>query len=819
MGRLRSSGLQLVLAIIFLWSISGCGGHRPPGQSTFAAKINLNPTLSASVQVGSTFNFSASAQNSSNTNISATFIFASSDTSIVNIAPNGVACAGVWDAAFTTCTGGKIGVAEVTASAFGNTSAPTFVFVHPPIDNISVTGILPPNGTVQEPCLSQTQSMTLQAQAFSQGVDVTSSVGPFTWSANNPSVVTLTPVINLAYNLATNQETATALNPGITNIIASASGVSSTSFQQPNLGSSPPLIIFDFFETCPIQNITLEVGHAGSEQNTFVSAKGTSETVVATVTDVMGNSSLPNTANGVVLTKIPLTWTASQPAVIATTNGCTESCTITTPSVGSGSITASCTPPTCNIGFPYIPVAFATPVSLASCTQYLHPFFPKITSCQQFIPLPVYSSPPPNDTTGAVSGIITGNPGTTSLLAGSLGCADTPPSICGTGLYSISTGHAVAGTAIPMPDAPNSLLFDPAGDKVYMGSQFGAQIINPANLGTANSAFTSLGTVTGTILAVSPNGNFAIFSDTVHTPNQVYVVNEANSTSPAVTPLSISAASAAAFSRDNSQAFIFGLDGNNNPTLFVYSILQALQAIPLPPQTTVNSIAFSTNSAFAYLVEPSLGGAGPAVSVFNTCTNPVSPISVQPDIPLASTPLVFRALPDGMHFIALESNGNLEYITASMTGIPVATITTPATSICPMTVTHTIQPINLDQGVIHPFNFFVSADGSLLYIIASDRGSILVYDLSLGTVTSGIELIGSSNGNGTVTPIAADISADSDTIMVVGSDGLLHQISTGLGGADLFQINFPFLANYSNSFCTYTPAAGPCTLDFVAVKP
>ena len=136
-----------------------------------------------------------------------------------------------------------------------------------------------------------------------------------------------------------------------------------------------------------------------------------------------------------------------------------------------------------------------------------------------------------------------------------------------------------------------------------------------------------------------------------------------------------------------------------------------------------------------------------------------------------------------------------------------------------MTVTHTIEPINLNQGVIHPFTFFVSADGTLLYIVASDRGSILVYDLSLGTVTGGIELVGSSNGNGTVTPIAADISADSDTIMVVGSDGLLHQISTGLGGSDLFQINFPFLANYSNSFCTFTPAQGPCTLDFVAVKP
>ena len=52
--------------------------------------------------------------------------------------------------------------------------------------------------------------MTVEAHAFSQGIDITSSVGPFTWSHQQYRVVTLVPLLNNAYNFATNQATATA---------------------------------------------------------------------------------------------------------------------------------------------------------------------------------------------------------------------------------------------------------------------------------------------------------------------------------------------------------------------------------------------------------------------------------------------------------------------------------------------------------------------------------------------------------------------------------------------------------------------------------
>jgi len=177
MGRLRSNALRLAVAILSLWSISGCGGGRKASNPIFPGLVRLNPSSNTSLPLGGTISFSAFAQTTSGITITTPITFTSSDTSVLTIAPNGVACAGQWDVAFTSCTPGGTGVAQVTASALGASSVPTYVFVHPPIDSITVNGVLLDGVPVQEPCLSQSQSMTLEAHAFSQGTDVTESVG------------------------------------------------------------------------------------------------------------------------------------------------------------------------------------------------------------------------------------------------------------------------------------------------------------------------------------------------------------------------------------------------------------------------------------------------------------------------------------------------------------------------------------------------------------------------------------------------------------------------------------------------------------------
>ncbi len=837
MGRSRSTVLRLAVAILSLWSIGGCGKGTKAGPPLFPGQITLTPSTNLSVELGSTFTFIATARTSAGVTLNTAITYTSTDTSVVNVAPGGVACAGTWNVSFTTCTPAGTGVVQVTASALGQSSVPTYVFVHPHVDNVTITGIFLNGIPVQEPCLSQGQSMTLEAHAFSQGSDVTSSVGPFTFTAQNAPVVNMVGVLNTAYNFPTNQVTATAAVPGMTRIYASASGVTSSAFVQPqfNNAAGDPSPVLDFFETCPIQTINLEIGAAGNQQTsqtTFLTSSSSTATQTATaqLTDIMGISSLPNTSNGLILTKVPLTWSASQPAVVHPASGCLQSCGLTTPLAGSGSVTASCSPPTCNIGYPQVPTTLSTPTLIGSCTTFFlsQPGIPANFSCQQLIPVPVYASPlqpgPPVLGNGSVSGLVTGNPTAPNLLATSTGCAHLPPTTCTTNMYSFVSGKGSSGPATPMPTSPNSILFDVAGDKAFVGSDYGALVVNPTNFGTSNSPFTGLGTVTGTVLAVSNNGNSAVFADTLHSPNQVYVVNASSTSSLSASALNISQAVAATFSPDGLKVFIFG---NGGSSLFIYSPLQALQGpILLTGPVNANTVAFSPSGAFAFVATAAANGNPADLTAFSNCNNQV----VTPAVPLPRDPLFMRVLP-GLHLEGRDSSGNTfqdgtHVLVLDATGFDIITtdILPPASgTTCPQTLTFTSNPsppnapvaqrVELGHGVIQPINFFVSADGTQLYIPVIGSASILVYDFSAGTVSSGIELTGNA------TPIGADISADTYTIVVAGTDGLFHEVSTGLGGSDQQQVSFPNLADYLNGFCAIATPQNPCSLNLIAARP
>jgi hypothetical protein len=774
-----------IVTFLLLSLFAGCGGSKPPGPSPVPGKITLIPASATSVQLGSAFIFTASAQNATGANISATFTYQSSDTSILNLAPNGVACAGLWDAAFVNCTPGNYGVVQVTASAFGATSLPTLVYVHPPIDNIQISLVTPvtqpppacpgqqriplacapPLSSSTTPacvatktcCLSANQTMTLQANAFSKGLDITSSVGPFTWNETSTSVVTVTPVAtNTNTNIPTNQVTVTPNTPGFTPVYATSSDVSSQPY---------------YAETCPVQCVALELDDIGSGQTSFSVDKSTSETAVATAVDVQG----------CVVPKPTLTWSSSQPgAVLAGTagTGCAAgtNCAVTTPAPGAGSITAACTPPTCNIGFPQ---------SVAGLPQTL------------IQPMPVYP-------VTAISGHVSGAAVASDVLATSLDCATNL--YCNDNTYYVSTSTNQSGAPTSFPAPPNSLLLDPAGDKAYAGGDYEVFAINPANFASTTSPFSALGSFTGKVLATSANGDSAVFSDTVHTPNQVYVVNSTAAT--AVTTLNISGATLAAFSPDGLKAFILGTVASTNTlTLYVYSPLQALQTYPIATGANATAIAFSSNGAFAYI-------AGnlptPEIAVYDTCDNQpatdgMGHVQV---ISVPTAPLFMQILPDATHIIALDSTG-FDSITATSTGPVFPTQ-------CPGFVSNSAATrINLAQGTITPINFFMSPDASTAYIAASDLSNILAYNF-VSNSTSGIPLV---SATGTpVSPVTASMTVDGTLIYVAGSDGQLHEVST-TAGMDLMQIAFPNLTDVNNPFCSSGGATVPCNLNFVAVKP
>jgi len=756
------------VAVLLLSFLSGCGGKKPSGPPALPVRITLSPAPSSSVQVGTAFTFTASAQNASNQNVSAVFTFQSSDTSVLNLAPNGVACAGSWNATFTICTPQGTGVVQVTASAFGVTSASTLVFVHPPIDNIQISEV-PPVGspppacpgqqiipaacnvsfTPVAGCLSTNQVVTLQAKAFSKGTDITSLVGPFTWTEGNANAIKVTPVTSSSDHTPTNQATVAPNTPGFTSVYATASGVSSHPY---------------YAETCPVQCIAVELGTSGSQtgsQTSFATTKGTTESLAATAVDVQG----------CIAPKPSLTWSSSEPAAVSAPSSCSSgtTCSVTTPIPGAGSVTASCTPPSCNIGFPQSVVGLNQPGQ------------PPLVQ-----PLPVYPVTP-------ISGLVSGTASATSVVATSVDCQTTP--LCAVDLYIPSTTSTTGGNPLQLPTPPNSLLFDAAGAKIYVGSNYGAQLITVGSIGGSTNPFTTLGTVTGKVLAVSPNGNTAIFSDTFHTPNQVFVVTSSTST-----PLNITGATTAGFSPDGMKAFILGCGAgagqcpNGGDTLHIYSSLQALKTISLP-SASANAVAFSSNGAFAFVS----GGSSNALSAYRVCDN--APALT---LPLPVTPSFLKVMPDGVHLIGLDNTG-FDHIATAVTK-PVF----PA--LCPQSISATSQHISLGQGTFTPINFFVSPDGTLVYVVASDRSSVLVYNFNTSSVT-GIPLANSATGQ-PVTPVAAAMTVDGTLIYVAGSDGTLHQLST-VAATDLLQLPFPAT---DNPFCPKN-STQPCTLNVVAIRP
>jgi len=495
MGRLCVSMLGGVSVLTLIFALAACGTKTTRTVNFPApASISLSPASSASMDVGAILGFAATPLNSINRIIATPVSFESSNTAVLTIASNGLACAGTWNSLSTPqiCTPGPVGTAQVTATAQGISSPPTTVYVHQHIENITISlipGQTPPNS---QNCFSKTQIVNYQASAFTRGgtglIDITPTVGPFSWQALTANVVTLN-VATLAKpisGLLPGQVQATANVPGTSPFIASVSGVNST-----------PLS----FNTCAVQSVQLTVDN-NAQINQIVLIKGAGKTVGATVTDVAG----------IPITGVPLTWSSSNPAsVIVSSSGA-----VSTPGVGGASVIASCTPPMCNIGL--------TPLT---------PIYPETA-------LQVVVTPPANTTT----------PVSSTLLASSTGCGVLEG--CVTILVPIAIPANAVGNAVSLPATPNSLLFDRQGRNAYLGTNLGEFGTKGLMVASGTSSVSENKSAPGNVLAISPDGSRVIVSDTAETPNQVFVVSSTGAT----VALNIGGATAAAFSPDNLKAFI-----------------------------------------------------------------------------------------------------------------------------------------------------------------------------------------------------------------------------------------------------------------------
>lgn len=715
------SAICLIFLIMACVLLPSCGSSSPTKLSPEIPPtgVSLSPGPNVSLEVGKAVGFSASPTADK-------FVFQSSNTAVVTVADNGQACAGTWNSlsAPVICTPGNPGVAQVTASTLGVTSPPVTIYVHAPITKIAISKVAGQPQTLRTDCISKgtvhgPEKWLLQANAFNGNTDITQSVGPFSFQSINPgSAIIVTPskpatgtqgCLLSPQGQCLNQEIVTANTPGVGQVYAS-------------VGSfvGEPISI----ETCRVKSISIAAAGNDPSITSFLVNSGTSTTLNATVTDIAKQD----------VTGVPLTWSTSNPASVNASGSTARPIfgsvgTATASGAGQGTVIASCTPPTCNAGIkPTLPI----------------------------YPQAAFNFDVRSTTTAA-------NP---TVYATTTGC-NTTTATCTPTLVPISRASAtsafVAGGPTALASTPNSLLFDTTGT-AYLGvnssgfRQHGLMILRGSSVSQVQSA-------PGKVLAISPDQNSVVISDTVDSPNLLFICTNC-ATSRSVTTFQISGATAAAFSPDNLKAYI--LAGNN---LYVYSKLDPLKTINL--NSAGKDVAFHPEGGFAYVAS-----ASASITPYRTCDN--APISAG-TVNTPNTPLLIRPLPDGSTLLVLDPPN-----------IDLVTVTSLSAVDCTGTVTNTTSSFDLGEGSFIPTQFFVSPDGSTAYILAdSTPGSrlpfIMVFNVNRQT-SSALSLSNSA------TPLSAALAPDGKLLFVGANDGTVHVIDT-TSGLDTQQVTFPFPTN------------------------
>lgn len=692
MGSSRIVGFGFFVALIFLAAVlAGCGSNSPVTTTSFAvpASVALSPGPNVSMEIGTYQSFLASALTSTKTTIAEPVSYLSSNTAVLTVANNGLACAGSWNSLSNpqVCTPGPVGVSVVTASAQGVSSPSTTVYVHQHIDKVVVSFLPVPNQPPPtNPCLSVGQTADYQATAYNRGVDITNTVGVFNWQTGVPGVATLSTSGN---GLLQGQLQVTAKVPGITPLFATIGNVNSVPIS---------------FTTCPVQSITLAV----------TTSTSTSKTIMPTILDTLGTT----------ITGIPLTWSTSEAAsVTVSINGGASG----TATGGSATIIASCTPPTCNMGFyPSLPIYPENVVAMTvphTGTTLATTVYVSTTSC-----------------------------GTTE------GCIST--------VVPVTTPNTV-GTFLDLPATPDSLVVDRQGAKAYLGTDSGLLgSVGLAVVDTGTTTVTQFASLPGKVLAVSPDGIKVVISDTSaeDAPNHVSVFDTVTN---AVATFQITGATAADFSPDSLKAYIVA-----GSTLYVYSKVDGLRTISLA--APADDVSFLSEGAFAYVA----GGAASAVTVWRTCDNGRADTVSVPAVPsfLKTLPGPAKLLPsdsdDAFHIVALDSPG-----------IDIISVNTTPSGCSPSVTDGPVASFNFGQGNFVPKQLIVSQDGTTAYVLTTNLSSILVFNIP-GQTSSAISLIGNP------LPLRASLSPDGTLLFVGTSDKRLHVVSTVAGG-DTQQISFP----------------------------
>lgn len=666
---IRRGGLLFATAAI----LTSCG-HKSSTSSTNTntpASITAS-TSSLSLNIGDVAQISGvQVLNSSNSAVSPTppITYTTSDQTLVTVTSSGLVCAGVWDANNVVCQPRTQTTQNVVVSA-GGVSLAIPIYVHPKIDTITVSG--PTNPPV---CVSQNQTEQFTAQAFSGGSPTTANLGPFTWATGSPTIFTVD-----TNGVVTSRE------PGVTTVVASIGNVNGT-----------PAVV----AACPPKTISLHL--QGVTDTSFSVSSGTSETLAADVTDILGQP----------ITGASLTYSSYVPsaAAVSTTS-------VTTPGAGTTAIVASCTPPTCNPSNGHLNFN-GTGTGLA-----------------------VYSNP--------VIGTISGSTATTVYVTGS----DNPDGSANTSLIPITISSNSAGTALALQGVPNSMIFNRSGSQAYIGSSVGLLIFSP----TSNTVTATASGLTGTVLAVSNDGNSVVISDT--SAGKVFVFNPTANSSQ---EFDIAGVTRADFNSDNSKAYFTSGSA-------VYEFSASTSSVK-PLGFGADGVIFTPQSSVAYFGGSSIRG----LAVCN---------DTQIDTP-AGVANIFGVTPDGTFVVGAGAGGwlNLSYSVNNSNGCPPSATSAPTSTAFNATFTGTPSQIAVTSN--DTYAFLTDCSGGC-------TGATGVPFLHLGDNTTGS--IPLSGGGGTL--FSGSVVQDGTSLYVgvnSGGSASVHRIDlTQSPPVDANQISVSF---------------------------
>lgn len=390
----RAAGAAALALLASL--VAGCGGGSSNNSATTVAQVSLTPSV-VSLIAGQVVTLSASAVNSQNVAVTTTFTFNSSDTTVATVSPGGLVCGGVWDSTFVVCNGNNAqgnqitGTATITATAQAVSSGPVSVAVHPSITSVSLDQLAPGS------CLSVGQTHQFTPTASHNGQNITGSVGDFTWTSSDNTVVSVD-----ANGLAT------ARVPGQAGIIASI-----------GLTSSPAAT----FKTCMPAELVL---HLAGDTN------GPTESATLNVLDTKILLADMIDENGSFITPAPVTVFSTNSISASVLGG-----VITANSPGGAGFQAACTPPTCGNGLntPIYSNVFSANVSgispITTTVYAASSFPPPINAAIPLVPIDVSKSPPVAGTTillpGTPNSIVFSRGGTRAFIGTAVGLATLDP--------------------------------------------------------------------------------------------------------------------------------------------------------------------------------------------------------------------------------------------------------------------------------------------------------------------------------------------------------------------------------------------------------